>query len=152
MADDTGPREELPDEVGAPSDPPAGESVRDPAVDTSRWPVVVVVIDETVEGRRVEEVTAALDAVLRRRQRVGFVFDYGRGPAEAQQRISMWLAEQVAALRALVPAAVTVVAPERLEHVRSMISTGMFTMPFDSWATATIDEGVAWVAERLPSG
>ena len=80
---------------------------RDPAVDTSRWPVVVVVIDEAVTGDRID------------------------------------------ALRVLVPAAVTVVAADRLDHVRSMIAGGMFTMPFDSWATATIDDGVAWVAERL---
>ncbi len=123
----------------------------DPAVDTSRWPVVVVVIDESVEGPRIDAVTAALDDVLRRRERIGFVFDYARGPMEAQQRISMWLAERVDALRVLVPAAVTVVAPERLDHIRSMIDSGMFTMPFDSWATATIDDGVTWVAERLPS-
>ncbi|MEZ5143767.1 MAG: hypothetical protein R2726_14805 [Acidimicrobiales bacterium] len=130
---------------------PASTEASDPAVDTSRWPVVVVVIDEAVTGPRVDEVTAALDAVLRRRERVGFVFDYARGPMDVQQRISMWLAERVDALRALVPAAVTVVAPERVDHVRSMIASGMFTMPFDSWATATIDDGVAWVAERLPS-
>lgn len=122
---------------------------RDPAVDTSRWPVVVVVIDEAVTGDRIDSVTAALDAVLRRRERVGLVFDYGRGPMDAQQRISQWLAERVDALRVLVPAAVTVVAADRLDHVRSMIAGGMFTMPFDSWATATIDDGVAWVAERL---
>lgn len=122
---------------------------QDPAVDTSRWPVVVVVIDEAVTGDRIDAVTAALDAVLRRRERVGLVFDYGRGPMDAQQRISQWLAERVDALRVLVPAAVTVVAPDRLEHVQSMIAGGMFTMPFDSWATATIDDGVAWVAERL---
>lgn len=137
----------------ATTDPSAAAATpsTDPAVDTSRWPVVVVVIDESVEGPRIDAVTAALDDVLRRRERIGFVFDYARGPMEAQQRISMWLAERVDALRVLVPAAVTVVAPERLDHIRSMIDSGMFTMPFDSWATATIDDGVTWVAERLPS-
>jgi len=134
----------------ATTDPTTGAAT-DPAVDTSRWPVVVVVIDETVEGDRIDAVTAALDDVLRRRQRIGIVFDYGRGPMEAQQRISMWLAERVDALRVLVPAAVTVVAPDRLGHIRSMIDGGMFTMPFETWAFATIDEGVAWVAERLPA-
>ena len=137
----------------ATTDPSAAAATpsTDPAVDTSRWPVVVVVIDESVEGPRIDAVTAALDDVLRRRERIGFVFDYARGPMEAQQRISMWLAERVDALRVLVPAAVTVVAPERLDHIRSMIDSGMFTMPFDSWATATIDDGVTWVAERLPT-
>ena len=137
----------------ATTDPSAAAATpsTDPAVDTSRWPVVVVVIDESVEGPRIDAVTAALDDVLRRRERIGFVFDYARGPMEAQQRISMWLAERVDALRVLVPAAVTVVAPERLDHIRSMIDSGMFTMPFESWATATIDDGVTWVAERLPS-
>lgn len=129
----------------------AATASTDPAVDTSRWPVVVVCIDEAVEGPRIDAVTAALDDVLGRRERIGFVFDYARGPMEAQQRISMWLAERVDALRVLVPAAVTVVAPERLDHIRSMIDSGMFTMPFESWATATIDDGVTWVAERLPT-
>jgi hypothetical protein len=122
---------------------------RDPAVDTSRWPVVVVVIDEGVTGDRIDAVTAALDAVLHRRQQVGLVFDYGRGPLDTQQRISQWLAERVDVLRVLVPAAVTVVAPERLEHVQSLIAGGMFTMPFDSWATASVDDGVAWVSDRI---
>ena len=138
-----------PDTPAAVGDHAAGPAT-DPAVDTSRWPVVVVVIDETVEGDRIDAVTAALNDVLRRRERIGIVFDYARGPMEAQQRISMWLAERVDALRVLVPAAVTVVAPDRLEHIRSMIDSGMFTMPFDSWATATIDDGVAWVTDRLP--
>ncbi|MFN8041126.1 MAG: hypothetical protein U0Q07_18060 [Acidimicrobiales bacterium] len=147
MAEDQTSDPDAPAEVG---DDTAGPAT-DPAVDTRRWPVVVVVIDQTVEGDRIEAVTAALDDVLRRRERIGVVFDYGRGPMEAQQRISMWLAERVDALRVLVPAAVTVVAPERLDHIRSMIDSGMFTMPFESWATATVDDGVAWVSERLPS-
>lgn len=115
------------------------------AVDASRWPVVVVVIDEHLAGEAVGEVTGELDDLLRRREPLGFVFDYQRGEPAVQQAISMWLAERVDALRSWVRGAVTVVPAERVEHVQSLIGSGMFTMPFDSWATATIDEGIEWV-------
>jgi hypothetical protein len=119
------------------------------AVDASRWPVVVVVIDEQVPPEAAAEVTDALDDVLRRREPLGFVFDYQRGEPAVQEAVSMWLAQRVDALRALVRGAVTVVPAERVEHVRSLIDSGMFTMPFDSWATATVDEGIAWVRSCL---
>lgn len=115
------------------------------AVDPSRWPVVVVVIDEAVAPEVAAEVTDALDDLLRRREPLGFVFDYQRGDPAVQEAVSMWLAQRVDALRALVRGAVTVVPADRVEHVRSLIDSGMFTMPFDSWATATVDEGIDWV-------
>lgn len=120
------------------------------AVDTTRWPIVVVVIDETLAIEAVPEVTAELDDLLRRREALGLVFDYQRGEPAVQQAISMWLAERVDALRLLVRGAVTVVAPERVEHVRAMIDGGMFTMPFDSWASASIDDAVDWLTPRFP--
>lgn len=118
-------------------------------IDDSGWPVVVVVLDETVDAAAAEEVVGGLDAVLDRRERFGIVFDYGRGTPAAQQRVGGWLAEQVDALRALVVAGVTVVPADRVEHVQAMIATGAFPMPFEAWATATVDEGVAWVRARM---
>ena len=120
-----------------------------PAVDTDRWPAVVVVLDESVEPDTVEEVVAAMDAVLARREPVGFVFDYGRGDPRVQQRISMWMAERVDLMRAFVRAGVTVVDPARVEHIQSMIAQGGFPAPFDAWATGTVDEGVDWVLARF---
>jgi hypothetical protein len=113
--------------------------------------VVVVVIDGSVDVDAAGAITDELDAILRRREPVGFVFDYQAGPPGAQQRVSMWLAERIEALRVLCVAAVTVVAPERVEHVQGLIEGGMFTMPFDTWATGSVDEGVAWVAARFAS-
>ncbi len=119
------------------------------AVDESRWPVVVVVIDDRVDLEGAAAVCAALDGILRRREKVGLVFDYQAGQPEAQQKVSMWLAERAGVLAALVPGAVTVVAPDRVDHVQGLIEGGMFTMPFPCWATGTIDDGVAWVQAQF---
>jgi hypothetical protein len=121
-----------------------------PPVDHTRFPVVVVVLDASVEGPiSLAGVVRDLDAVLERREPMGFVFDYRTAPTDTQQRISQWLAERVDYLRAFVVGAVTVVDEDRLEHVQSLIAGGMFPMPFDAWATATVDDGVQWVQDRF---
>ena len=118
-------------------------------VDTSRFPVVVVVLDASVDGPvQLATVIRDLDAVLARREPCGFVFDYRQAPLATQQRVSEWLAERVDALRAYVEAAVTVVDADRLEHVQSLIAEGLFPMPFDAWAAAGVDDALAWLHER----
>jgi len=118
------------------------------AVDLSHWPVVVVVIDETLDAEAAAAATAELQEVIDRGEPVGFVFDYHRGAPAAQQIISMWMAEQIETLGRLVTGAVTVVPAERVEHMQAVIAGGGFTMPFPSWATATVDEGVTWVRSQ----
>jgi hypothetical protein len=118
-------------------------------VDATAWPVVVVTVDGSVGAEAARAAVEALDDVLGRRQRLGFVFDYQRGVPEAQEIVSRWLAGRVDQLERLVAGAVTVVRPASIDHVRSMIETGAFPMPFPSWATVTVAEGVAWVRERL---
>lgn len=118
------------------------------AVDLSQWPVVVVVIDETLDAEGAAAVTVELQEILGRGERLGFVFDYQRGIPAAQQLVSMWMAEQVETLRRLVTGAVTVVPAERVEHMQAMIADGGFPMPFPSWATGTVEDGVAWVQSQ----
>jgi hypothetical protein len=118
------------------------------AVDLSQWPVVVVVIDETLDADGATAATVELQEVVDRGERVGFVFDYHRGIPAAQQIISMWMAQQIEALGRLVTGAVTVVPAERVEHMQAVITGGGFPMPFPSWATATVDEGVTWVQSQ----
>lgn len=118
-------------------------------VDGSAWPVVVVTVDGDLDVDGARAAVEVLDAALGRGERLGFVFDYQRGGRAAQEVVSGWLASRVDALERLVAGAVTVVRPSSLDHVRSMIEAGGFPMPFPTWATATVDDGVAWVRARL---
>jgi hypothetical protein len=121
-----------------------------PPVDISSFPIVTVVLDDTIDGPvSLAGVVRDLDTVLERREPLGFVFDYRAAPPATQQRVSQWLAERVDHLRAFVVGAVTVVDADRLEHVQSIIAGGGFPMPFDAWATASVEDGVAWVQARF---
>lgn len=119
------------------------------AIDSSNWPVVSIVIDSTIDLDGAAAITAELEELLGRGEPVGLVFDYHHGDPAVQQRISMWLAEQVMRHGRPVGAGVTVVPADRVEHMQSVISGGGFSMPFPAWATATIDEGVAWAQEKM---
>lgn len=118
-------------------------------VDESGWPVVVVSIGEGVGTEDANAITAQIDELVSRGERMGLVFDYQRGEPEAVQIVSSWLAREMPSLERVVAAGVTVVRPESLEGVQEMIDSGAFSLPFPCWATATVGEGRAWVAERL---
>jgi len=118
-------------------------------VDTTRWPVAVVLVDAMVDLTGAQAITAELDSLFARRQPMGIVFDYQAGLPEAQQHISQWLAERALLSEPPITGAVTVVAEDRVDHIRAMIESGTFSMPFPTWASSTIDEGVDWCAQLL---
>ncbi len=123
------------------------------SVDASTWPVVSIVLDETIDLPAAEDIATELEEMLSRGEPVGLVFDYTQAVPDVQQRISMWLAEQVVRHGRPVAAGVTVVPADRVEHMQAVISGGGFSMPFPAWATATVEEGVAWARHQIdPSG
>ncbi len=119
------------------------------AIDSSAWPVVAIVLDDAVDLPAAEAIAAELEDLLGRGEPVGLVFDYTGASPDVQQRISMWLAEQVVRHGRPVGAGVTVVPADRVEHMQAVISGGGFSMPFPAWATATIAEGVAWARTEM---
>ena len=106
------------------------------AIDTSAWPVVAIVLDRTVDLDAATAIATELEELLTRGEPVGLVFDYTQATPDVQQRISMWLAEQVMRHGRPIGAGVTVVPPEKVEHMQAVISGGGFSMPFPAWATA----------------
>lgn len=121
-------------------------------VDVTGWPVVTVVLDGEVDADAARAATEELDELLRRRERLGLVFDYRHAEPDVQQLVSGWMAARVEVLERLVAGAATVVAPDSVERVQSMIETGAFSLPFPSWAAATVEECEAWVRGCLPPG
>lgn len=121
-------------------------------IDATQWPVVSIVLDDAVDLAAAESIATELEGLLMRGEPVGLVFDYTAAQPDVQQRISMWLAEQVVRHGRPIAAGVTVVPAERVEHMQAVISGGGFSMPFPAWATATIDDGVAWAREHMEAG
>jgi bifunctional pyridoxal-dependent enzyme with beta-cystathionase and maltose regulon repressor activities len=119
------------------------------AIDASAWPVVAIVLDADVDLPAAEEIATELEELLRRGEPVGLVFDYTAAAPDVQQRISMWLAEQVLRHERPIAAGVTVVPHDKVEHMQAVISGGGFSMPFPAWATSTIDQGVAWAQTQM---
>ncbi len=119
------------------------------AIDTTAWPVVAIVLDGDVDLAAAGVIAAELEELLSRGEPVGLVFDYTTATPEVQQHISMWLAEQVMRHGRPVGAGVTVVPADKVAHMQSVISGGGFSMPFPAWATATVDEGVAWARTEM---
>ncbi len=118
-------------------------------MDESTWPVVVVGIGEGVGADEATAIIERLDELVSQGEPMGLVFDYQRGDPGPVQMVSSWLAREMPALERVVVAGVTVVRPETLEGVQEMIASGAFSLPFPCWATATVEEGRAWVGERL---
>jgi len=116
-------------------------------VDDGAWPVVVVhPAPARASGAETGRLLRRLDGVVEREQAFGLVLDLAAAGQGAGVLVETALAERASPMAARCVGAATVVAPESGATRRLAQHPVLF--PFPSVSKPSVDEAVAWVADR----
>ena len=116
-------------------------------VDDRGWPVVVVHPVHSRTGSKASHLLLRLDSILGREQRFGLVFDLGAADPGAGVLVETALAGRASRMAERCVGAATVIRTDAGTSRRLAAHPVLF--PFPSVSKPSVDEAVAWVADRL---